>query len=232
VSGSEIRRIYWQIFLILIGLLALGLVLWACGELLSPEEWWGLWNDFLEKIGRCPIGFVCALGFFPAIGIPVSPFYLLCGGVYGFPKGLLLCALGLGINLTVTYLLGHYGLPAVWRALNKKRHGFGWQARTRRGALRWILLVRLMPIPFFAQNYLLCSVRGIGFVLYWTLSWIIQMGWACAFVLGGKDWVRGHWGMEGILGVLLVSWAVRSGRRRIKNLQGDVREYTPEMEER
>ncbi|GHB90720.1 hypothetical protein GCM10007047_01910 [Cerasicoccus arenae] len=109
----------------------------------------------------------------PALGFPISPFYIFAGAVFNpwliIPVGLV----ALSINMSVSYALARH----VWREPLQKKFAARWPklfAIDEISAARITILVRAVPgVPFPVQNCLL-GVLAVPFWTYIALSVLIQ----------------------------------------------------------
>ncbi len=225
-AGATPIRVLLQTFLVLLAFILLYVAWNQVGGVLTFSNIQARWYSILHWMENHPVALVFAMGVIPAFGIPISTFYILCGGVYGIGRGLALCSVGLALNLAFAYFLGRHVLQTFLIEPLRKRYGFSeLRVRTRKAALQWVVMVRLIPaLPVCAQSYILCSIKGIKFIYYWVPSWVVQMGWACVFSIGGKDWVHGHIGVMGIVCVLIFSFVARWAYKQAKTLKGDVKQ--------
>lgn len=205
-------------------LLALGWYFWTHQALLSFSEIKNSWKIFFEWLAEHPIALCLSIGILPAFGVPISPFYILSGGLFGESMGLTLCAVGIGINLILAYLLSRYCVNVFFlKPLFKRLRVPDLRVRTTIGGFRWILIVRFIPgLPFVAQNYLLSLLEGLKFSYYFILSWAIQMLWAYGFVSGGSAWFSGKMGYSAVVILAMLALSARWVYKRSKAMKGDV----------
>jgi uncharacterized membrane protein YdjX (TVP38/TMEM64 family) len=182
------------------------------------------WRNFMEWTSTHPLLLIFTMGIMTSVGIPASCFYVLCGGAYGVRDGIVISGLGLTVNLLFSYGLYHFFFYEwIIKRLCRHERLLGDYARTKVGKWKWIVAIRLMlPIPLCVQTCILSVMEGIPFIPFFVLSWLIQMGWACACVVGGKDWLHGHIGIVGIVSVVSAYLVLRVSHRYTKNVKGDV----------
>jgi uncharacterized membrane protein YdjX (TVP38/TMEM64 family) len=153
-----------------------------------------LWNAWDYQAFRAWKNSAGALRFFgvmavlPALGVPVSPFFVVAGATFGTRTGLIGALLAIGMNLVICHWIAASGLRP-WIA--KLLHRFGQQlpdfAEEGRGALRFALLVKMTPgVPAAAKNYLL-GMAGVPFPLYFAVSFLITGSFGVALVLLGES---------------------------------------------
>lgn len=144
-----------------------------------------------EELGKLnPVFLIAAIAILPAIGIPVSPFYMLGGIVYGIGWGLTYSGIGVAINISLCYwITNSYLRNWIFDFIKRRGHEPLEIPPSERSAI--IVAIRLMPgLPFSAQNYIL-GLAGIPFMHYFLLSWPTQMVWGVIFVLIGAAIIEG-----------------------------------------
>ena len=152
---------------------------------------WVVWDrDLLAAWIRDarPLPFFVALAVLPALGVPLTPFFVIAGATFGIRLGLIGTLLALAFNLTLCYWIARSSvrprLEALFRRFDYQLPDFG---RDDRSALRFTLLVKLAPgVPGFVKNYGL-GAAGVPFPLYLGLSMLITGAYATAFVVLGES---------------------------------------------
>lgn len=144
-----------------------------------------------------------ALVILPAIGFPLSLFYLTAGLMFGGPLGLYgvgMAWCGLALNMSLCYWLSQTFLSRWIRPLTSKRLWMqeGMSARRQR---EFIVLLRLSPLPYTLQNYVL-SLGSIPFRRYLLYSWPLQALIGLGVIQLGEAVVRGQGGQL-LFGVFL-----------------------------
>jgi uncharacterized membrane protein YdjX (TVP38/TMEM64 family) len=151
--------------------------------------------------------FFTAMAVLPAVGVPMAPFALatgpLFGTQFGFPALLGMAIVAMTVNLTATYWLARRGLrPLLTRLL--ERWGYRIPQVGRDEITDLIVLLRVTPgVPFFVQNYLLGLVDA-PFPRYLALSCAIQWPINCGFMLFGDALSKGR-GKMILTSVLLIA---------------------------
>jgi uncharacterized membrane protein YdjX (TVP38/TMEM64 family) len=152
--------------------------------------WWG-WNQpVLEtwKAEASPVPFFAAMALLPALGIPLTPFFVLAGAAFGTRVGLAGSMIALGVNLILSYWVGRGRLRA-WMTHLLSRFGYvlpDFDAREK-GAVRLTLLVKFMPgLPGFAKSYLL-AMAGVPFALYFVVSMVVTGAYGAGLVVLGES---------------------------------------------
>ena len=151
--------------------------------------------------------FFGAMAVLPAFGVPMAPFALAAGPLFGERLGLpLIMTLGilaLTTNLVTTYWLARRGLrPLMTRLL--ERFGYRIPEADREDITDLIVLLRVTPgVPFFVQNYLL-GLANAPFARYLVISCAIQWPINCGFMLFGEALSQGR-GKVILTSVLLIA---------------------------
>lgn len=185
---------------------------------------WNAWDyqafiAWREEADALP--FFLAMALLPAVGVPITPFFIVAGATFGVHIGLAGSAAALTGNLLLCYWIARSGLRP-WLA--------GLLARTRyripdfekgEGALRFALLVKLAPgVPVFIKHYLL-GMAGVPFAIYFAVSAAITGLYGGAFVVLGESLLdHDVGGSAAAIAVLaLVALAIYLWRRRATRQQ-------------
>lgn len=167
-----------------------------------------------------PAVYFAAMAVLPAFGVPMAPFALAAGPLFGerlgFPAIILLGIVALTLNLVVTYWLARRALRQ-WLTRLLGRFGYAIPRVEREDITDLIVLLRVTPgVPFFAQNYLL-GIADAPFLRYLVLSCAIQWPINCGFMLFGDALSQGR-GKVIVTAILLlaaVSVGTQFVRRRL-----------------
>ncbi|MEZ5274896.1 MAG: VTT domain-containing protein [Opitutaceae bacterium] len=166
-----------------------------------------------------PVPFFTALAFLPAVGLPVSAFYLAAGAVFPLSISVTGTALGLAVNITFTYWMARKWFRGlIERLLRRTRYKIPAVAATDH--VRLTLFLRLMPgPPFFLQSYLLGLIE-VPFTTYFLISWSTQVLIATGFIVLGSAFYSSSLGRALIavvivvLVTIIVQWVRRFLARR------------------
>src|SRR5262245_52079032 len=71
-----------------------------------------------------PLPFFVALAILPAIGAPLSPFFLLAGVSFGILLGLIGSGVALALNLALCYWIAHGSVRDRLRSLLRRRFNY------------------------------------------------------------------------------------------------------------
>lgn len=186
---------------------------------------WNAWDHqafiaWREEAGVVP--FFLAMALLPALGVPITPFFIVAGATFGTYMGLAGSAIALSANLLLCYWIARSGLrPWLARLLARTRYEIP-DFEKDEGALRFALLVKLAPgVPIFIKHYLL-GMAGVPFWIYFAVSGLITGIYAVAFVVLGESLLEHDLGNGAIaLAVLAAAGlAIYLWRRRMANRRG------------
>lgn len=189
--------------------------------------WWWRMHDYsvrasidaglvaLRDLG--PWAFFSAMAVLPAIGFPMSVFYLAAGSTFAPTMGLpgVLAASGTALlaNIAVTYWLAAYGLrPWLEEMISRTKYKIPVLKAEDHAEIT--LIVRITPgPPFFLQGYILGLAR-VKFTTYLWVSWVIAMALGSGVIVFGDALLHGKGGaaflgLSAIIGVTLIIHFVR-----------------------
>ncbi len=199
-KGSLLRLGAW-VALVFVVLAAAG---WFFRDSLTPlvvgcgEAFWA----FLKQTN--PILFFGLFAVLPALGCPISPFYLIAPGLYALQWNML----GFGLAIFLNIGLGYWVAAGFLRPLAEKLVAGAGHKVPRihsSGAGKLTLMVRIMPgVPFCLKNYLL-GLAGVPYKTYMCISWPIELAWALAIVIVGESIFEGKAGLGLLGGVFLIA---------------------------
>ena len=194
--------------------------------------YWLGWRTALEEARRAvaaganivtnagPGVYFGAMAVLPAFGVPMAPFALAAGPLFGerlgFPMIIFLGIVALTFNLVVTYWLAHRALRP-WLTGLLARFGYQIPQVDRADITDLIVFLRVTPgFPFFVQNYLL-GIADAPFLRYVVISCAIQWPINCGFMLFGEALSQGR-GKVIVTAILLIAGlaaATQLVRRRL-----------------
>ncbi|WP_110687567.1 TVP38/TMEM64 family protein [Salinicola aestuarinus] len=142
-----------------------------------------------------PIVFWLAMALLPAVGVPMTPFYVVAGLRFGVGDGL-----GLGLTAVLCHLLLCYAvargrLRGYFRdTLDRRFPGLAHLDTDRRHAWRITLLIKLVPgVPMFLKHYAL-GAAGVPLGVYLGVALVTTLPYAVAFVTLGEAALEGNVG--------------------------------------
>jgi uncharacterized membrane protein YdjX (TVP38/TMEM64 family) len=157
---------------------------------------WSAWDreDTMAQMRDAgPLPFFAATALLPAIGMPITPLFLVAGATFGVRLGLLGSGLALAVNLALCYWIARSGIR---RWLTPLLHRFNYElpdlSQRDRRSVRFTLLMKLAPgVPAFVKNYAL-GAAGVPFPLYFGVSMLLTGTYCAALVLLGESLVERH----------------------------------------
>jgi uncharacterized membrane protein YdjX (TVP38/TMEM64 family) len=192
------------------GLKRIPVVLAVAGLVLV--SWWAWHTEAMMgwKLVAGPLPFFGAMAILPAVGLPVTPFFVLAGATFGVGLGLLGSGVALGVNLALCYAIARSGLrPRLESLLRRFEYELPQFEEVDRGALRFTLLVKVAPgAPAAVKTYLL-GIVGVPFPLYFGASMLITGAYAVLCVVVGDSLFEHH--VVRVLGAGVVVVALAAG---------------------
>ncbi len=157
---------------------------------------WAIWDHqaFIRWMESArPLPYFLAMAVLPAIGIPLTPLFLLAGVTFDLWAAMLGSALALAANLVLCYYIGRSRLR---RRLVAAFHRFGYElpdfaVEHDRSSLRRTLgtaaLVKLTPgVPGFIKNYGLGAAR-VPFAIYFAVGMAASGAYGAILILFGDS---------------------------------------------
>lgn len=204
--------------------------LWGwVGQPGGSEIWSGLVSGrtwLVARLEAVPLPlYMLAFAILPAFGAPLSVFYFTVATVFGgLGWGLLMGLAGIALNMSLVHWIGMgYGRPFAERLLS--RRGMRVPIIQAENRIQAIVLVRLSPMPFFVQNYLL-ALGGLPFRTYLFWSMLLQGTLGSGVIVIGGSLLEGNfrYALLGAFGLLLVMVLLRTIRRRKTGGSSDSKE--------
>ena len=179
-----------------------GVCTWLYWEELSPlifeigNRFWSKMRDFPAVI------FFGLMAFLPLFPIPMSPFYLITGTIYGVGFSLAASAAAIFVNLSLAhYLETGFLRPLIDKIVSK--YSYTVPQVYPAEYIKLSIVLRITPgIPYFLKNYL-NSLAGVPFKPYILIAWPLEMLWALAFIVLGESAFEGSLGLA-VYGICLV----------------------------
>lgn len=176
----------------------------AFAGLAGAGFWWLKIHDFSVRLAiddgiavlrsAGPLVFFGAMAVLPAVGCPMSIFYLAAASAFAPQMGMIgvIAASGaaLAVDLAVSYWLARYGLrPWLEQMISRTKYKIPVIADADQNQI--ILLVRITPgPPFFLQNFLL-GLAGVRFGSFFWISWVVNMFFASGLIFFGEAILHG-----------------------------------------
>ena len=162
-------------------------------QLPPPGQWRPLLADSLQRV-PVPL-FFCAFVVLPALGVPLTVFYLTAIPVMGTVHpaiGVVFGWLAVSLNMVLTYFLAQGILhPVIERIV--RRRGLSVPKLSPENEWKIVLAFRLSPMPFFLQNYVLALGKA-RWKTYLFISMLIQGAIGMAVMLLGESILTGGLG--------------------------------------
>jgi len=142
-----------------------------------------------------PLVYFVVMALLCILPVPISPFYVAAGPLFGFGQSLL----WIGGAVALNQLLAHYLAAGMLRPmlegfLSERGHAIP-KPRNPSEERLLTVLIRITPGPPYAlQNWIL-GLAGIERRRYLIISWPIQMTHATAWVLLGQSVFEGRTGV-------------------------------------
>ena len=139
--------------------------------------------------------FFLAMALICVLPVPISPFYLAAGPLYGTTTSLLWIAVAVALNQLIAYTLAAGILrPVIESQLERRGYAI---PTVQKKEDQWLFafLIRAVPVlPYAIQNWTL-GLAGIERKLYLAISWPIQMVHATAWIVAGRSAFEGRYGI-------------------------------------
>lgn len=185
---------------------------------------WLVWDEevVMAWVGQAgPLPFFAAMVLLPALGAPLTPFFVVAGATFGVSMGLIGSAVALLLNLTACYWLAHGRLrPRLVSLLHRFGYAIPDFEGSGRSAVRFTFLVKLAPgIPAFVKHYGL-GAAGVPFGLYVGAGMLVTGAFGFLLIVLGEslmeraiEQVLPVAAVVGALAVGLWWWRRRTARR-------------------
>jgi uncharacterized membrane protein YdjX (TVP38/TMEM64 family) len=138
--------------------------------------------------------FFAALAILPAVGFPLSAFFVAAGPIYGPTLGpwhvVAFGTLAMAVNVSLSYWISAHPLHQFATRL-AHRAGYRLPEVPSDRAWKLTLLVRIIPgVPFFIQSYLL-GIARVSFGAYLAISLLVEFVYFASAVLFGTAALTG-----------------------------------------
>lgn len=175
------------------------------------------WTALLAGLQKRPLLFFAAFAVLPAVGAPISPFYLGAGAAFPLPLALAGSLAAMSANIALTYLFARWLLHPLAERL-ARRMGYSVPHVRREDAWVITLLLRITPgPPFFMQHYLLALGR-VPMNVYLLVSLPVCGLMGSAVVCAGSGLTSGKWVnvIGGVFFAVAIVVGVRFGRKALQ----------------
>ncbi|MDF3919887.1 VTT domain-containing protein [Salinicola salarius] len=185
--------------------------------------WGGFPREALETLH--PLALLIAMAGLPALGIPMTPFYILAGLRFGVPGGLLFSAVATLLNLLLCYAIASGQLRPVLRTSIERRFpALAGLDDARQDAWRVTFLIKLVPgVPMFLKHYAL-GVAGVPLSIFLSVALLTTGPYGAAFVVLGQSALTGNVGQAmvaaGLLALIVTAVNIGLGRRARRRSHG------------
>lgn len=173
---------------------------------------WVLW-DYQAMMGWMerarPLPFFVATALLPAIGAPLTPFFLLAGATFGVQTALIGSLIALAANMTLCYWIGRSGLrPRLVSLLERFDYSLpDFEPDTGKSparSARFTMMVKVAPgVPGFIKNYGLGAAR-VPFWIFLAVGIVFSGAYAAALIVLG-DSIFDHNLSKGALAILALA---------------------------
>lgn len=171
--------------------------------------------DFFRAAGPGP--FFCAMALLPVVGVPLSPFTVVAGPVFGptlgVPTVIAYTLLAVAVNVALSYVIADRVLRSP---AERFAQWLGYPIPVVPPGAAWeiALLARIIPgTPFFLQSYLLALAR-VPFGIYMVASIGVPSAYLVSAILVGDALMRGDW--RGLIAAAVLTVAALIVMRRLK----------------
>jgi uncharacterized membrane protein YdjX (TVP38/TMEM64 family) len=182
---------------------------------------WFAWDTeaiLAWKESASPPLFFSAMALLPAVGLPLTPFYIIAGATFGVWVGLIGSLIALTVNLSICYVVAK-SIPRAW--LQNVLERFGTELprfEQTSNAVRFSVLVKFTPgVPMLLKNYLL-GLSGVPFKVYLFTSLVTSALYAVPLMVLGNSLFDHDWNKSRV--ALVLALAAGAGvwlwRRRAK----------------
>lgn len=176
----------------------------------------GIPLDRLETLPLFPL--LVAMVILPALGLPMTPFFIIAGLRFGISGGLAFSAVATLLNLLLCYSVAHGRLrPLLQGAVQRRFPALVALDRDRRDAWRLTFMIKLVPgVPIFIKHYAL-GIAGVPRSIYLTVALLTTGPYGVAFVALGESALEGNVGQALIaLSLLLLVAVLMAAWRRYR----------------
>jgi uncharacterized membrane protein YdjX (TVP38/TMEM64 family) len=166
--------------LTLVGLAVMAFAVWSAWERQEAIRDWAT--------GAGPVPFFLVMALLPAIGVPITPLFVLAGVTFGRGVGLVGSLAALGLNLALCYQIARSGIrPRIEGLMRRFDFKLPDYSAKETSPIPFVLAVKFAPgVPAFVKHYGL-GVAGVPFLVYFGLSMLITGAYGALLVLVGQS---------------------------------------------
>lgn len=164
--------------------------------LLECREW------LIQALDQLPpLLFFSIMSIAPALGAPVSPFFIISPG-YGLGLALIGSIMAMTLNMALSYWLARSLFrPFIEKLIEKASYEI--PQFSDKNQMRMAIIIRLTPgFPFCLQNYIL-GLSGMSFPIYLFISCLLNWPITIAFTMMGSSLFSGKIGTA-LIGIFLL----------------------------
>jgi uncharacterized membrane protein YdjX (TVP38/TMEM64 family) len=162
----------------------------ALAALIVAYILWSAWDhravmDWIYRLR--PVPFFLVMALLPAVGFPLTPFFLFAGASFGAVAGVIGSLIALAINLVVCFAIARHMRGPVRSLFRRFKYELpDFRARDS-GSLRFAFTVKAAPgIPGFVKHYSL-GLAGVPFVQYFVVALVMSGVYGAASVIVGNS---------------------------------------------
>lgn len=165
-----------------------------------------------------PIVFFGAMAILTVFPVPLSPFYIVAGPLFGILPSLLWIPPAIVLNNLIAYTLTTSLLrPWLQKVVTKRGHSIP-TFKSRKEQKLFIAMVRITPgFPYFLQSLVL-GLAGVERLPFLVISLAVHMIFVVGFVVLGRSAFDGEYGVAAIAIALIVvvSICARFAHKQLK----------------
>jgi uncharacterized membrane protein YdjX (TVP38/TMEM64 family) len=195
-DGPRKPRVWVKRTLAAVSVLLVAALLWKIWDLDAMLAW---------QQRASPARFFAVMSLLPAIGVPITPLFILAGATFGPGVGVLGSLAALALNLALCYWVASLMRPRFASLLRRIGYERPSPEARKKNAFRFTLAVKLAPgVPAFVKNYWL-GVSGVNFVVYFAVSMLVTGLYAALLIVLGEAVVRHATGPAILIGAVVVA---------------------------
>lgn len=177
-----------------------------------------------------PIVFFGAMALLTVFPVPLTPFYIVAGSIFGILPSLLWIPPAIVLNNLLAYSLTTSFLrPWLQRIVTERGHSIP-AFKTKKEQNLFIGMVRITPgFPYFLQSLVL-GLAGVDRLRFLVISLLVHMIYAVGFVVLGRSAFDGDYGVAviAIALIVVVSICARFAHQRLKQVPGPEENSSPD----